>query len=230
MCIGSNGTVHLTTPGLRDGELSELAELCDHVSFNSLSQLRRMAGSFEKPDQIGLRLNPQLSLVSDERYDPCRPQSKLGVPLDAARTALEARARAVRASLGTALSQQLRLDDLRAAPSHGDAPRSRARRSALASLSWINLGGGYLLDEPEGDRSPRPSGRATSIASRPQRVLRARRGPGSQGGVPRRVGDRHVPLRRQDNRRARHHGQPRSRSVRVPVRARRARPRRRGRL
>ena len=54
--IGSLGTVHLTTPGLRQSELPDLAELCDCVAFNSLSQLRRSCGPFDeaRPDRAAM--------------------------------------------------------------------------------------------------------------------------------------------------------------------------------
>ena len=39
--IGDKGTVHMTTPGLRPAEIGRLAELCDYIAFNSLSQFSR---------------------------------------------------------------------------------------------------------------------------------------------------------------------------------------------
>ncbi len=79
--LGTSGSVALTTPGLCAAELPELGEICDHITFNSLAQLGRMGKFLAKPGQVGLRINPELSLVADDRYDPCRPSSKLGVPL-----------------------------------------------------------------------------------------------------------------------------------------------------
>lgn len=38
---GCDGTVHLTAPGFRDDEISELSSLCNYVAFNSLSQWKR---------------------------------------------------------------------------------------------------------------------------------------------------------------------------------------------
>jgi carboxynorspermidine decarboxylase len=147
--IGSRGTVALTTPGLRDDELPELAELCDFVSLNSLSQLRRFARSLEKPAQVGLRVNPQLSLVSDPRYDPCRPQSKLGVPLE-----LLARRWSREPELFERVSGLLfhnNCDSTTFEPLHRTVMRLvSVLGERLGTLSWINLGGGYLLDEPEG--------------------------------------------------------------------------------
>src|SRR5262249_44126641 len=79
---GAAGSVHITTPGFRAAEIEELDALCDRVSFNSLSQHSRFRARIESPGKVGLRVNPQLPLVADERYNPCRPHSKLGVPLD----------------------------------------------------------------------------------------------------------------------------------------------------
>jgi carboxynorspermidine decarboxylase len=146
--IGSKGSLHLTTPGLREGEIPELGDLCDHIALNSLSQLRRMAGWLEKPNQVGLRVNPELSVVDDERYDPCRPCSKLGVPLSL---------------LVKRWSRTPWLfDDVSGLLLHTNCdsssfePLYRMVKTLLSKLgdllcrlSWINLGGGYLLENPE---------------------------------------------------------------------------------
>ncbi len=146
--IGSKGTIHLTTPGLRADEIHELGELCDHVTFNSLSQLRRLGPALDGPDQAGLRVNPQLSLVADERYDPCRRDSKLGVPLDqllrqwARRPELFERVRG--------LQFHTNCDSLSFEPLHRTVVHLEAKlRDRLSGLSWINLGGGYLLDSKD---------------------------------------------------------------------------------
>ena len=77
-----HGTLHLTTPGMRPDDVGEIASLCDFVSFNSLSQYRMHGEAVSRAASCGLRVNPQMSFVDDERYDPCRPNSKLGVPLE----------------------------------------------------------------------------------------------------------------------------------------------------
>ena len=149
---GRGAEVHLTSPGIRPGEVDELASLCDHVSFNSISHLRVYGGRMAPYTSLGLRVNPQLSFVPDDRYDPCRPHSKLGVPLDSL-AAMVADDRGQMAGVegihihsncdSTDLSQLLRtvrhLDELLGSILHG--------------LRWINLGGGYLFDEA-GDIGP----------------------------------------------------------------------------
>ena len=79
LCPGS--PIHLTTPGLRDDEIDELAELCSVVTFNSETQLHRCGPRFHRSVSVGLRVNTGISCVEDPRYDPCHPHSKLGVPL-----------------------------------------------------------------------------------------------------------------------------------------------------
>jgi len=75
-------SIHFTSPGIRPGEAGKLRESCDYVAFNSLSQWRRYGPEFSGHCSLGLRVNPGLSFLEDERYDPCRPSSKLGVPID----------------------------------------------------------------------------------------------------------------------------------------------------
>lgn len=150
--LGHTGTVHLTTPGLRPDEINGIASLCDYVSFNSLGQLDRYRNGLAPHAGIGLRVNPQLSFVDDNRYDPCRPHSKLGVPMgDLKEVAVRDRHRMNRVEGihihtncdSTSLSQVL--ETVQHLESH--------LGGLLAEMRWVNLGGGYLFDEAE-DLSP----------------------------------------------------------------------------
>ena len=144
--IGDAGSVHVTTPGLRGDELDEIGSLCDYVSFNSLGQWERHSGRLQSRVNCGLRVNPQLSFADDCRYDPCRPQSKLGVPLDDL--------------AGVLREEPARLDGVRGLLFHSncDSPdlgellatveRLQARvPGLLRRVEWVNLGGGYLFEE-----------------------------------------------------------------------------------
>jgi carboxynorspermidine decarboxylase len=146
--VGSRGTVHLTSPGLRTHELLELAELCDYITFNSLSQLRRFGAELDGPDQIGIRINPQLSLVADERYDPCRRWSKLGIPLDRLASRWQRDPALFKRVRG--LQFHTNCDCSSFEPLHRTVLHVEQKlRGRLAGVRWINLGGGYLLDSPE---------------------------------------------------------------------------------
>ncbi|MHC5539429.1 type III PLP-dependent enzyme domain-containing protein [Singulisphaera rosea] len=147
--IGDSGSVHITTPGFRAAEMAEIDRFCDHVAFNSLSQFERLAGTLCGPSKAGLRINPQLPLVDDPRYNPCRPYSKLGAPID----------RLVKAHR----QDPAAFDGLKGLQFHTncDSPDfepwlrtvrhvEERLRGLLPGLEWFNLGGGYVFDNPDG--------------------------------------------------------------------------------
>jgi len=140
------GSVHITTPGFRAAEMPELNRLCDAVSFNSLGQCRRLAGVLDAAAKVGLRINPQRSLVDDDRYNPCRRHSKLGVPLDQLCRTLGRRPKLLEHVSGlhfhTSCDSE-RFDQLLDTVEHIESRLPHV----LPKLSWFNLGGGYLLDQ-----------------------------------------------------------------------------------
>ena len=144
--LGAGGSVHLTSPGLRPGDLPEIARICDYISFNSLSQWARHAAEAGRSASCGLRINPQLSVVADSRYDPCRLHSKLGVPLDYVATTLEQapeRLAGIRGIHFHTNCDSTDFSDLLATAQRVDLELGRL----VSSLDWINLGGGYLFED-----------------------------------------------------------------------------------
>ena len=65
-----NSSVHLTTPGLKPDEVEAVSVLCDYISLNSWRQWEQYHDRFCGEVSCGIRVNPQLSFVKDERYDP----------------------------------------------------------------------------------------------------------------------------------------------------------------
>lgn len=141
---GPSATVHVTTPGFRPAEIEALDALCDRITFNSLPQFDRLRPLLADPARAGLRINPRLSLVADERYDPCRPGSKLGVPIgQLARHWPKLRSGPDRLR-GLHLHTNCDSDDW--APLRETVRRVEKKLAGrLEGLDWINLGGGYLL-------------------------------------------------------------------------------------
>jgi len=142
---GPTGRVHITTPGFREAEMPELDALCDFVAFNSLPQMRRLAPGLGSVAKCGLRVNPGLSLVADSRYDPCRPHSKLGVPIEALRQELKRRPALVGKIGGLHFHSNCdapSFEPLLATVRHV----ADRLRDGLPHVRWMNLGGGYLLD------------------------------------------------------------------------------------
>lgn len=71
---------HIFAPAYRETEIDEIAGICDHVIFNSFSQLRRYKDRCLGKAGIGLRINPECSTQGEHAiYDPCAPGSRLGI-------------------------------------------------------------------------------------------------------------------------------------------------------
>lgn len=144
--MGNTGIVHMVTPGYKPNEIDTIAELSDYISFNSLSQLDRFSGKVSEHANCGLRINPQLSFVEDKRYNPCRKHSKLGIPLTQLQKALNKDTRLYEKIEGVHFhtnSNSETYGPLLATVKHLDRQIPRL----LQSISWINLGGGYLFNE-----------------------------------------------------------------------------------
>ncbi len=130
--------LHLTTPGLRPDEFSQIDSLCSHISFNSLSQYQRFKDQTAHASK-GLRINPKLSFADDERYDPCRRHSKLGVDIHQLSAGLPADIEGLH--LHTVFSQT----DFK--PLQQTLHALHPWLSQQTPLKWLNLGGGYLFHD-----------------------------------------------------------------------------------
>lgn len=148
--LGMQGTVHLTTPGLRPEELAGVRESCDYVAFNSLSQWARLQPLLAGPSS-GLRVNPQLSFVADQRYDPCGRSSRLGVPLDELARVLATRPELLEGLDGLHFHSNCDSDDLSQLLRTVLHIQASLGSHVLDSLRWVNMGGGYLFDSNQKD-------------------------------------------------------------------------------
>ncbi|MDO4262429.1 MAG: carboxynorspermidine decarboxylase [Eubacteriales bacterium] len=74
---------HVFAPAYKESEIDEIADICDHVIFNSFSQLAKYKARCAGRASVGLRINPECSTQEDHAiYDPCAPGSRLGVTLE----------------------------------------------------------------------------------------------------------------------------------------------------
>jgi len=133
-------SIHLTTPGIRPAEVSKLANICTHISFNSYTQRQLFSKNQQALISTGLRINPHLSFAPDLRFDPCRLHSKLGVHIEQINQA------AIEGISGlhihTVFSQcdyQPLLETL--------AQLEKRLGQYFSQLQWLNLGGGYLFKQ-----------------------------------------------------------------------------------
>jgi carboxynorspermidine decarboxylase len=148
--LGTRGSVHITSPGLRTDEAETLGSLCDHVVFNSLGQALRLRSALPATARLGIRINPGLSLVDDDRYNPCRPFSKLGVPIERL-ARMTSRGKVLPGLSG--LHFHTNCEGTSLVPLLRTVERVIDRLDPLLrGLEWINLGGGYSLNAFAGSR------------------------------------------------------------------------------
>lgn len=130
--------VHAYSPAYKSQDIERLLQLCNHISFNSLSQWQRYKAQAEQAGvSVGIRINPEQPEADTELYDPSAPGSRLGI-----------------------LSSQLEgvdLTDIEGFHIHNLCEcDSYALERTLAAvekkfgqylhqLKWINLGGGHLM-------------------------------------------------------------------------------------
>jgi carboxynorspermidine decarboxylase len=144
--LPEEGTVHLTTPGLRPNEAEKISENCDYICFNTVSQWNRHKDDAGKNLEIGLRVNPEVSFLDDPRYDPCRAYSKLGISTYAIKEVFSQSSPASQGISGLLFHNNCNSPDLQEVLVSVEK-LEREIGHILSGLSWINLGGGYLFDK-----------------------------------------------------------------------------------
>lgn len=77
------GEVHSFAAAFKESDVALLLKISNHLVFNSFNQLERFRPLWEKEKgrvSIGLRVNPEHAEGHTPMYDPCAPQSRLGIP------------------------------------------------------------------------------------------------------------------------------------------------------
>lgn len=144
-----NGTapLHFVSPLIRRETLNEFGSRLDYLTVNSLSQWQALRADVANSTRVGLRINPELSFIRDPRYDPCRENSKLGVPVSRLAKVMDVDADCLRGITGLHFHNNCESSDfgsLLATVRH----IQDVIPAALSELDWINLGGGYLFESP----------------------------------------------------------------------------------
>ena len=77
------GEVHSFAAAFKESDVAFLLKISNHLVFNSFNQLERFRPLWEQEKgrvSVGLRVNPEHAEGHTPMYDPCAPQSRLGIP------------------------------------------------------------------------------------------------------------------------------------------------------
>lgn len=148
-CMGKEN--HVFAPAFTDEDMDELVNICDHVVFNSVSQLKKhKARCIEAGVSFGLRVNPEFSTQGDHAiYDPCAPGSRLGVTLKNLKAVLEEEPDVLSGMEGIhfhTLCEQ-NSDDLEATLKAVEEKFG----FLMKDMKWVNFGGGHHITREDYD-------------------------------------------------------------------------------
>ena len=142
------GTVASFCAAYKDSDFDEVVKYSDHIIFNSPSQLSRLsprALGGDHPISIGLRINPEHSEGEVEKYDPCAPCSRLGLPIS---------------QLSAEMIAEIDGLHFHTLCEQGFEPLARTFAATedkighlLPKLKWINFGGGHHITRDDYDRA-----------------------------------------------------------------------------
>ena len=141
------GQVHAFSPAFSEADLRTCLRYSHHLVLNSFTQWERfrpLIAAAPRPLSVGLRVNPEVSTGSVPLYDPCSPDSRLGIR----RSEFEGRD----------------LDGIEGLHFHtlceqnSDALEETLRGfeerfgAFLPRMKWVNFGGGHHITRPGYDR------------------------------------------------------------------------------
>mgnify|MGYP003332821757 FL=1 len=131
------------SPAFQSSELDEICASTDHLIFNhpfayGMKEARKNGVS------TGLRINPEISLGLDPKYDPCAENSRLGYPIS---------------KLSSADLMGFEGLHIHTLCEQNFSPLAQTWRkiekdigSSLSNFEWINLGGGHHCTRADYDR------------------------------------------------------------------------------
>jgi carboxynorspermidine decarboxylase len=132
--------VHSFAAAFKEHDIRALLAISDHLVFNSFAQLERFRPQWEAARgrvSIGLRVNPEHSEGHTALYDPCAPQSRLGIPR---------RAFAGRSLTGVeGLHFHTLCEQLFEPLARTVAVFEEQFGTFLTGMKWLNLGGGHHI-------------------------------------------------------------------------------------
>ena len=148
-CMGKEN--HVFAPAFTKSDMTELVKICDHIVFNSISQLKlHKSICLNAGVSIGLRINPEISTQGEHAiYDPCSVGSRFGVTIDKLKEAIDNEPDVIDGLSGIhfhTLCEQ-NSDDLLTTLNVVEEKFG----FIMKDMQWINFGGGHHITRDDYD-------------------------------------------------------------------------------
>lgn len=134
---------HVYSPAYTREEMAELVKICDHISFNSISQLETHRDIWEPAVKdgkisVGLRVNPEHSTQEGHAiYDPCASGSRLGIRFEDFPSELPKGVKGLHFHTLCEQDSEPLIETF--------AAFEKEFGKFLSSLDWLNFGGGHHI-------------------------------------------------------------------------------------
>ncbi len=131
---------HTFSPAYTDNEFAKIMECSSHITFNSLTQYKRFQPQIahaDHPISLGIRINPEFSVVETDLYNPCTPGSRLGIVA----SQLPAQLPSNISGLHIHCLCESSANDFEALVNHVDKKFAQW----IKQVKWVNFGGGHLM-------------------------------------------------------------------------------------
>lgn len=136
---------HTYSPAYTEADFPIIMKYSSHITFNSIDQYDRFKSdvkAYTEKISCGLRINPEYSEVETDLYNPCSPQSRLGIPcagLSELPEGIEGlHFHALCESSSFALEKTLQAVEEKFG-------------QFLPRIKWLNMGGGHLMTRKDYD-------------------------------------------------------------------------------
>ena len=143
---------HIFSPAYKDEDMEEITNICDHIIFNSVNQLKKYKKyCVDKGASIGIRINPEFSTQEGhEIYDPCASGSRLGITLHTLENAIKEESSLLDGVDGLHFHT---LCEQGAEPLRDTLEVVyRNFGKYLKNMKWLNLGGGHHITREDYNR------------------------------------------------------------------------------
>ena len=143
-CMGKEN--HIFSPAYREDEFEEVLANCEHLVFNSFSQLEKFGERAANAGKsVGIRVNPECSTQEEHAiYDPCAQGSRLGILVSEFPETLPSYVEGLH--FHTLCEQNADALEITLEAVEGKFGKW------MKQLKWVNFGGGHHITRADYDR------------------------------------------------------------------------------